>query len=154
EAMRTNRILTAPTCTLGAPCATPITDAQILAAEKEPVILAPQSNTKWRAAHFVWQGREEIGQKLCPQGPTHCPAIDTGGHTTTTTLDWNMQKTAEKWVQAAVLGPNNKNTAAYLKSKGVPDLAWIEALKGKNIHNGALVAIDYRTGQVLAYVGS
>ena len=32
--------------------------------------------------------------------------------------------------------------------------AWIRALRGKDLHNGALVALDYRTGDVLAYVGS
>src|SRR5205085_151442 len=30
----------------------------------------------------------------------------------------------------------------------------IDNLRGKDLHNGALVAIDYRTGNVLAYVGS
>ena len=28
------------------------------------------------------------------------------------------------------------------------------ALRGKDLHNGALVALDYRTGDVLAYAGS
>ena len=31
---------------------------------------------------------------------------------------------------------------------------WITRLRGKDLHNGALVALDYRTGDVLAYVGS
>ena len=31
---------------------------------------------------------------------------------------------------------------------------WIRALRGKDLHNGALVAMDHRTGDVLAYVGS
>ena len=34
------------------------------------------------------------------------------------------------------------------------DRAWVRALRGKDLHNGAIVAIDYRTGDVLAYVGS
>jgi membrane peptidoglycan carboxypeptidase len=34
------------------------------------------------------------------------------------------------------------------------DRAWIRALRGKDVHNGALVALDYRHGDVLAYVGS
>ena len=34
------------------------------------------------------------------------------------------------------------------------DRSWVRALRGKDIHNGALVAIDYRRGDVLAYVGS
>src|SRR5207248_1373261 len=126
ELMRTNRVLTAP----GTPDA--ITDAQITAAENEPVILVRQVNANWRAPHFVWQVRKQMGQILCTQDPDNCPLIDTGGYTVRTTLDYNMQKVAEKWVQAAVLGPNNSNTAGYLKSRGVADLPWIENLKGKN----------------------
>jgi len=146
--MLTNRVLTAP----GQPGA--ITAAQITAAAQAPVVLVAQATSNWRAPHFVWQVRDQLGQILCPQDPTNCQDIDTGGYTIQTTLDWNMQKSAEKWVQAAVLGPNATNTAAYLKSLKIPDQAWIENLKGKNIHNGALVAIDYRTGNILAYVGS
>jgi len=132
-----------------------ITDEQILAAKNDPVILAPQATPNWRAPHFVWQVRTELGSILCPQDPENCPKIDTGGYVVRTTLDWNMQKTAEKWVQAAVLAPNAKDTAAYLtKTSKLPDLPWIENLRGKNVHNGALVAIDYRTGRILAYVGS
>ena len=33
-------------------------------------------------------------------------------------------------------------------------VGWIRALRGKDLHNAALVALDYRTGDVLAYVGS
>jgi membrane peptidoglycan carboxypeptidase len=148
EAMRQYRVLTAA----GQPGA--ITDAQITAAETAPVILAPQTTPNWRAPHFVWQVRAQLGEILCPQTPDNCQKIDTGGYTIRTTLDWNMQQTAEKWVQAAVLGPHAANTAAYLKTLKLPDLSWIENLRGNSIHNGALVATDYRTGEVLAYVGS
>ena len=34
------------------------------------------------------------------------------------------------------------------------DRAWIHALRGKDLHDGALVAMDYTTGDVLAYAGS
>jgi penicillin-binding protein 1A len=37
---------------------------------------------------------------------------------------------------------------------GEPALAWIKQLQGRNINNDALVTINYRTGAVLAYVGS
>ncbi|HVA86950.1 MAG TPA: transglycosylase domain-containing protein [Candidatus Saccharimonadales bacterium] len=131
-----------------------ITDAQIEAAKNDPVILVPQVVANWRAPHFVWAVRSELATILCPQDPTNCPQIDTGGYTVKTTLNWNMQKVAEKWVKAAVLGPNAPNTATYLKSLGIPDQAWIENLRQNDIHNGALIAIDYRTGHVLAYVGS
>ena len=115
EAMRKYRVLTA----LDKPGA--ITDAQITAAEKEPVILAGQTTPNWRAPHFVWQVRKQLGEYLCPQDPDNCARIDTGGYKIITTLDWNMQKIAEKWVQAAVLAPNAKSTSAELKRLKVPD---------------------------------
>ena len=31
---------------------------------------------------------------------------------------------------------------------------WVKNLRGKDVHNGALVAIDYQTGELIAYVGS
>ncbi len=34
------------------------------------------------------------------------------------------------------------------------DRGWINRLRGKDLHNGAIVVIDYRTGDVRAYVGS
>jgi membrane peptidoglycan carboxypeptidase len=40
-----------------------------------------------------------------------------------------------------------------LKLKRV-DRRWVNALRGKDLHDDALVALDYRTGDVLAYVGS
>lgn len=125
------------------------------AAMQEKVVLAPQAAPQWRAPHFVWQVRHDLGAILCGNANADaCEPVDTGGYQVTTTLDWTMQKVAEKWVKAAVIGPNMKNTAAYLKSLGLPDLGWIETLRRDDIHNGALGAIDYRTGQVLAYVGS
>ncbi|MBM4407920.1 MAG: hypothetical protein FJ038_04805 [Chloroflexi bacterium] len=148
DAMKENRVLTAP----GRRSA--ITDAELERAKKEKVVLARQATANWRAPHFVWQVRRELGEILCPQEPDNCEKIDTGGYTIYTSLDWNMQKTAEKWVKAAVLAPNQKSTTAYLKALKVPDLGWIQKLRGQNIHNGALVAVDYRTGKVLAYVGS
>src|SRR6185437_11416057 len=120
----------------------------------DPVILVPQAKPNFRAPQFVLQVRDELGRILCPESPTRCDRIDTAGYTVKTTLNWNMQKSAEKWVKAAIFGANASNTATYLKGLGLPDQPWIEKLRGKNIHNAALMAIDYRTGQVLAYVGS
>ena len=34
------------------------------------------------------------------------------------------------------------------------DRRWINALRGKDLHNASLVTIDYKTGDVLAYAGS
>ncbi|HEX9044565.1 MAG TPA: transglycosylase domain-containing protein [Candidatus Limnocylindrales bacterium] len=144
DLMTTNRVLTVST----------LTDAQIEAAKNDPVVLAPQAGTNWRAPHFVWQVRKELAAILCGSGQESCDRLDNGGYRVTTTLDWNMQRSAEKWVKAAVLAPNASNTKAYLTGLKVPDAAWIENLRGKGVKNGAMIAIDYRTGHILAYVGS
>jgi membrane peptidoglycan carboxypeptidase len=126
-------------------------------AKSEPVILAPQDSVQWNAPHFVWQVREELGRILCPElAVDACDKIDTGGYTVTTTLDWAMQVTTQKWVYVASRATNFKDTTMYLKNLKIPsgDYKWLLSLKGKNIHNGAAAVMDYRTGQILAYVGS
>jgi membrane peptidoglycan carboxypeptidase len=127
------------------------------AAKSDPVILAPQLGVQWRAPHYVWQVREELARILCPELQVDaCEKIDTGGYHVTTTLDWNMQATTEKWVYVASRATNFKDTTMYLKNLKIPkgDFGWLTKLKGKNLHNGAAAVMDYRTGQVLAYVGS
>jgi membrane peptidoglycan carboxypeptidase len=127
------------------------------AAKAEPVILAPQLPVQWKAPHFVWQVRNELGRILCPGQPVDaCEKIDTGGYHVTTTVNMDMQGTAEKWVYAAARATNLKGTNTYLENLKIPksDWDWLNNLKGKNIHNGAAAVIDYRTGEVLAYVGS
>ncbi len=130
--------------------------AEYEAAKSEPVVLTPFVSATWKAPHFVWQVRDELANILCPDTPNDCGEVDTGGYHVTTTLDWGMQKTAEKWVYAAARAPNAKDPRAVLRSKKIPrgDWNWILGLRGHNIHNAAAGVIDYRTGDVLAYVGS
>jgi membrane peptidoglycan carboxypeptidase len=144
ELMKTSSVLT-----LGK-----YTEADFTAAENEQVILAPPPSQNWLAPQFVWQVRHELGTILCPTTPDACEQVDTGGYKVITTLDYRLQAIAEKWVKAAGIAPNQKNTAAYLKSINVPYEQWLRNLKGEGIYNAALAAIDYRTGQVVAYVGS
>ncbi len=121
----------------------------------EPVVLTPPPNKQMLAPHFVLQVRHELGTIICGVAAADsCPAVDTGGYTVTTTLDWRLQRMAEKWTEAGARAPNSKDTAAYLKTLGIPYQAWIQHMKGRAVNNAALAAIDYRTGQVYAYVGS
>ena len=83
-----------------------------------------------------------------------CEKVDTGGYKVITTLDWKLQKKAEKWVKAAAIAPNRRDTAGYLRSINVSYASWIRNLKGRGIYNAALGAVDYRTGEIMAYVGS
>jgi membrane peptidoglycan carboxypeptidase len=130
------------------------TDADYEAAKSEPIILASQQSQKWRAPQFVWQVRSELGEILC--GEPECDKIDTGGYQVYTTLDYRMQRIVEKWVYAAALIPNSKNPDQLLKQRGIPgrEWSWIKGLRGHNIHNAAAGVMDYRTGEILAYMGS
>ena len=127
------------------------------AAKSEPVVLAPQLGVRWLAPHFVWKVRNQLGQILCPDvSVDECTDIDTGGYRVTTTLDWKMQATTEKWLFAAARVPNLSNAKTRLTNLKIPakDHGWLVNLRGKNINNGAAAVIDYRTGEVLAYGGS
>jgi membrane peptidoglycan carboxypeptidase len=105
----------------------------------------------------VWQVRAELAQILCGDDEAEtCERVDTGGYKVVTTLDWGMQQVAEKWTNAAARGPQQANPTQYLTDLGIPKAsqAWILGLKSSNIQNAATAVEDYRTGQVLAYVGS
>jgi membrane peptidoglycan carboxypeptidase len=130
--------------------------AEYEAAKDEPVELIEQVSVNWRAPHFVWQVRHELGTIFCPDTPDDCPEVDSGGFKVTTTLDWNMQKVAEKWTYVAARAPNAKDPRAVLDARKIPESqqSWIIGLRGHNINNAASAVMDYRTGEVLAYVGS
>jgi peptidoglycan glycosyltransferase len=130
--------------------------AELRAAENDPVVLGRQSTPQWKAPHFVWAVLQELGDKVCgPDTPT-CDALEAGGLTITTTLDYRLQQIAEKWVQAAAVVPNAKDPAGLAKTLKIPGgyRQWMKNLRGKDIHNGAIVALDYQTGELIAYVGS
>ena len=144
EQMKTRSVLTAGTYSA----------ADFERFKTEKVMLVPQTSANWLAPHFVWQVRHQLGAILCPLTPDACELVDSGGYRVITTLDWKLQQKAEKWVKAAAIAPNRPDTAAYLKSIKVPYQPWIQDLKGRGIFNAALGAVDYRTGQIMAYVGS
>jgi peptidoglycan glycosyltransferase len=133
------------------------TPAEMLAAKDEPVVVAPQTTPRWIAPHFVWAVQDELAAKLCDSAPT-CDELAKGGLTITTTLDTKIQAIAEKWVQAAAIVPKfgDKTIEGKWKSLKLPGAVpqWVKNLRGKDINNGALVAIDYTTGELIAYVGS
>lgn len=129
------------------------TSAELATALDEPVVLQGDIPLALQAPHFTWQVRRQLQEILGPDA-----SIETGGYTVITSLDWRAQQLAEKWLTAAVIAPNLKAgaSAKLLRSLKIPkaDRAWINALRGKDLHNAALVGLDYRTGDVLAYAGS
>ena len=130
------------------------TAADFAAAKQEPVVLASQKTKAWQASQFVYQVRKELATQLCGAGVDTCPVLERGGLTIQTTLDWKLQGIAQKWVKAATILPHQKNPAAYAKQIGVPYQTWMKNLTNKSLYNGALIAEDYQTGQIIAYVGS
>lgn len=115
----------------------------------EPVRLAAQEDDRYLAPHFVYAVRRSAAELLGSE-----ERLDREGYTIHTTLDYQgYQLSAEKW--AAIGYDMNRMTDEELIAKyGEPALAWISQLQGRNINNDALVTLNYRTGAVLAYVGS
>ena len=132
---------------------TKLTPAELKAALDEPVVLAGERPIRIPGGHFTWQVRRQLLAILGPDAD-----LERGGYRVITTLDWKAQRLAERWLGAAAIAPNisRKKSAAMLKDLKIKsgDRRWITALRGKDLHNAALVALDYRTGDVLAYVGS
>ncbi len=134
---------------------TAFTPAEFRSAKDDRVLLASQVAPHWLAPHFVWAVRDELTARLCGADATTCPELERGGLRITTTLDLRLQKIAEKWVEASALVPHRANKAAAAKALGFDEYPdWLRNLQGKNLRNGALVALDYQTGELVAYVGS
>ena len=82
--------------------------------------------------HFTFRVQRELVRILGAMGVTDPEqAARTGGYQITTTLDYPLQQVARRLVQYRV------SQLGFL-----------------NVHNGALVAIDSATGEIVAYIGS
>ena len=104
-----------------------ITQSQADAADAEPIKVVGPKTTTIAAPHFVFQVRNQLAAILGGDEG----AVTRGGYRVTTSLDVRLQETAERRVREAV-----------------------EGLHRSNVWNAALVSLDTRTGEVLAYVGS
>ncbi len=123
------------------------------AAMNEPLVIVNQSQPAWKAPHFVWYVRDELRDLLCDEAET-CDAVSQGGLRVYTTLDFKIQRKAEKWVEATALVPHRQDPAQAAQDLGVPYTGWMAKLRNQNVWNAALSAIDYQTGEIIAYVGS
>jgi len=126
-----------------------ITQEQHDEAVAEQIVLAAPRNQQYLAPHFVYAVRREANELL--EGEE---ALDTDGLRITTTLDYEgYQVAAEKWAQIGY-DLDRLSDEELIATYGEQALSWIKQLQGRNINNDALVTINYRTGAVLAYVGS
>ena len=104
-----------------------ITPAQQAAADADPIKTIGARVATIKAPHFVFQVRNQLADILGGDEG----AVTRGGFRVTTSLDWRIQQTAERQVKDSV-----------------------ERLHRSNVWNAALVSLDTRSGEVLAYVGS
>ncbi|MHB8631787.1 MAG: transglycosylase domain-containing protein, partial [Candidatus Limnocylindria bacterium] len=105
-----------------------ITQAEEDAANATPIKTIGVTVAKIEAPHFVFQVRNQLTAILGGDEG----AVTRGGFKVITSLDWRLQQAAESHV---------KDQVSKLKD-------------GSNVNNAALVSLDTRTGEVLAYVGS
>jgi membrane peptidoglycan carboxypeptidase len=138
---------------------TPLTKGELTAedfasAKAEPVVLAPQRSTAWQYPQFIWQIRRELVTRLCGADVETCTLLERGGYTIVSSLDLRLQGLAEKWVKAAAIVPKTKNPRTTARSLGLTYEPWMDNLRSKTLRNGALIAMDYQTGEILAYQGS
>ena len=103
-----------------------ISQAEYDGAKAEVVTFSTQESSNGKAFHFVFFVRDYLEQKYGKY------EVDNGGMKIITTLDWDLQKNAEEIVKEGAL----KNEAKF------------------GAENSAMVAIDPKTGQILAMVGS
>src|SRR5574343_264031 len=103
-----------------------ITDIEYQNALAEQVKFSPIENRGIKAPHFVFFIQKYISEKYGED------AVENGGLSVYTTLDYDLQKKAEE----------------VLKKRS------LEAEKAFDATNQALVAIDPKTGQILAMAGS
>lgn len=103
-----------------------ITQEEYTSALAEKITFKPRKDTGIKAPHFVIFIKKQLEEKYGQD------VLEQGGLKVTTTIDYNLQKKAEELANQYALS-NKKNF---------------------NAENLALVAIDPKTGQILAMVGS
>jgi len=102
-----------------------ISEEEMRAAQQEAVVFSRQQNNSIIAPHFVFYIEQILEDKYGPD-------VVTQGLSVITTLDTDLQNAAQEIVKRHAIA----NTARF------------------NASNAALVAIDPKTGQILAMVGS
>jgi len=130
-------------------------DADLTADIGTDVEVIRQAAPRWRAPHFVWAVRDELTLKVCGEDNPTCEQLENGGMRVTTTVDLDVQTIAERWVKVATIVPHRADPEAAAEALGFDEYEdWMRNLEDKNVRNGALVAVDYQTGELIAYVGS
>ena len=129
------------------------TAEQVEAAKAQKIVIQPQKAVKYKAPQFVNKALVEVQQIL---GNDYDP-VKVGGYKIVTTLDWNAQKLGQDLIWAGAIAPHLPTSQMYsgLRKRGLAgESSWVTRLRALGVYSGALIAMDYRTGDVLAYVAS
>ena len=129
------------------------TAEQVEAAKKQKIVIRPERPIQYKAPQFVNAALSEVNRIL---GNDFDP-VKVGGYKITTTLDWKAQRLGEDLVWAGAVAPHLPVSQMYdglKKRKLTGEVSWVSRLRPLGVYSGALVAMDYRTGDILAYVGS
>jgi penicillin-binding protein 1A len=132
---------------------TTLNEEQYQEALEQKIFIRPEKRVRYKAPQFVNLATTEVARIL---GNAYDP-IQVGGYKITTTLDWKAQEIGQDLIWAGAVAPNLPVTEMYsgIKKRNLgAESGWITRLRSLGVRSGALVAMDYRTGDVLAYVGS
>jgi membrane peptidoglycan carboxypeptidase len=127
---------------------------QLEAAVEEPIVLPEAKPQPLRAPQFVFAVKAQLDDYLASTGRE---PLERGGYRVITTLDWNTQLLAEKWITAATVWsqlPEDQMQQLITDNGLDADRDWLLSMRDTDIHNGALVALDAKSGDILGYVGS
>jgi membrane peptidoglycan carboxypeptidase len=131
---------------------TSLSEEQYQDALTERITLKKPQKIRYKAPHFVNALLPELNNILADRDP-----IKIGGYKVITTLDMKAQGIGERVIQAGAVLPNLPLPLYYQQLDRLRlrrDASWISRLRGSSLRNGAMVAMDYRSGDILAYVGS
>ena len=135
--------------TWSSPATSPRHEADEAAAERDragPAALAPLP-------------RPALRVRGAPRSRPSCSATRTCSTAAACVIDTTLQydgyqRAAEKWARRGLRPGSAQRRASWSAKYGEAALGWIKQLQGRNINNDALVTLNYRTGAVIAYVGS
>ena len=120
-------------------------------------MLVPQVSADWKAPQFVWQVRRELGRDALPRharptAPRSTPAATRSSRRSTGTC----RRPPRSGSTSRPARPNAKDPSAILASRKIPGRRGpgSSACAATTSTTPRPRSIDYRTGEVLAYVGS
>ena len=122
---------------------------------REPVVLARPGRPRWKAPHFVWAVRDELARAACGEDATTCDELERGRPPRHHDARPAPPEARREVGQLAAAAPHHPRPGRSPRSSAsTTTQPWSAQPRDKDVRNGALVAMDYQTGEIVAYVGS